>query len=94
MGELDGGEKYVNPKMTGGKSALEVMRDERRRESRVTASCDAVVRFSPADVADNWRFSQLLDAFGVPRDHEPHVVVESPDEEPPTEEVPLEAYGI
>lgn len=94
VGELDGGEKYVNPKMTGGKSALEVMRDERRRESRVTASCDAVVRFSPADVADNWKFSQLLDAFGVPRDHEPLVAVEPPDAEPPTEEVPLEAYGI
>lgn len=94
-GELDGGEKYVNPKMTGGKSVLEVMRDERRRESRVTASCDAVVRFSPADVADNRRFSQLLDAFGVPRDHEPLVVVEpSSGDEPLVDEVPLEAYGV
>lgn len=94
-GELDGGEKYVNPKMTGGKSVLEVMRDERRRESRVTASCDAVVRFSPADVADNRRFSQLLDAFGVPRDHEPLVVVKpSSGDEPLVDEVPLEAYGV
>ena len=71
------------------------MRDERRRESRVTASCDAVVRFSPADVADNRRFSQLLDAFGVPRDHEPLVVVEpSSGDEPLVDEVPLEAYGV
>lgn len=94
VGELDGGEKYVNPKMTGGKSALEVMRDERRRESRVTASCDAVLRFSPADVADNWKFSRLLEVFGVPRDHAPLIDVESPAEEPPVDEVPLDAYGV
>ncbi len=89
-GELDGGEKYVNPEMTRGRSALDVMRAERQRESRITASCDSVVRFSPDDVANPRRFGRLLDAFGVPRDHEPLILASQPIEE----EVPLECYGV
>lgn len=95
-GELDGGEKYVNQDMTGGASVAEVMRRERRRESRITASCDAVVRFSPADVADAERFNRLLEAFDVPKDHEPLVVAGAPREPraPLDDQVPLDAYGI
>ena len=88
-GELDGGEKYMNAGMTHGRSALDVMRAERRRESRITAGCDAVVRFSPADVADVWHLNTLLEAFDVPKDHEPTVTVA-----PHGEEVPLECYGV
>lgn len=95
-GELDGGEKYANAAMTGGKSALQVMRAERKRESRITASCDAVVRFSPSDVANARRFNELLCAFGIPKDHEPLIAIapRSTPEPPPTEQVPLECYGL
>lgn len=66
-GELDGREKYVNPRMTGGRSAVDVLADERLRESRLTASVDAVVRFSFADVTNRPRFARILEAFGIPR---------------------------
>lgn len=75
IGELDGGEKYVNPSMTGGRDALEVMRDERLRESRLTACASAIVRFSPKIVADDYEFNRLLASFGVPKDHEPTIDV-------------------
>lgn len=99
IGEFDGGEKYTNPAMTGGRTAEQVRRAERIRESRLTAVSSAVVRFSPEMVADNYEFSRLLDAFGVPRDHEPTVEVVSGlrtavPEPPPVELVPLEAYGL
>ncbi len=71
VGELDGGEKYVNPAMTGGRSSEEVRRAERLRESRLTACCSAIVRFSPQMVADNYRFNRLLLSFGIPKDHDP-----------------------
>ena len=91
VGELDGGEKYVNEQMTGGRSVAGVMRAERLRESRLTALCDAVVRFSPAMVADSAGFSRLLDVFGVPRDHEPLIEV---GEMPAYEQVPVSAYHL
>ncbi len=91
VGELDGGEKYVNEQMTGGRSVAGVMRAERLRESRLTALCDAVVRFSPSAVADSAGFSRLLDYFGVPRDHEPLIELE---QTPAYEQVPLSAYNL
>ena len=91
VGELDGGEKYVNEQMTGGRSVAGVMRAERLRESRLTVLCDAVVRFSPAMVADSVGFSHLLDVFGVPRDHEPLIEV-APG--PVYEQVPVSAYNL
>lgn len=92
-GELDGGEKYVNREMTAGRSTLEVLRDERRRESRITATCDAVVRFTPQDVACPWRLGSILEAFGVPKDHDP-LVETSPAEALCDGQVPLECYGV
>ena len=100
VGELDGGEKYINPAMTRGRRPEWVRRAERIRESRLTAVSSAVVRFSPETVADDYEFSRLLDAFGVPRDHEPAVEVVPPGarpaafEPPPVEHVPIEAYGL
>ena len=91
VGELDGGEKYVNEQMTRGRSVAGVMRAERLRESRLTVLCDAVVRFSPAMVADSAGFSRLLDVFGVPRDHEPVIEVAP---EPAYEQVPISAYNL
>ncbi|KXB62485.1 hypothetical protein [Olsenella sp. DNF00959] len=69
-GELDGREKYVNPQMTKGRSAIEVLAAERLRESRLSATGAAVMRFSYADVLDIAFFKQLLDRFGIPRDHD------------------------
>lgn len=91
--ELDGGEKYTDPAMTRGKSTLEVMRQERLRESRLTSCCDAIIRFSFKDVLDARKFNALLESFGVPKDHKP--LVKLPKQvDPCDEEVPIEAYGL
>lgn len=94
LGELDGGEKYLSPQMTGGRGAVWAMRRERRRESRLTATRAGIVRFSLEDVQDAAYFSRLLDLYGVPRDHaplfEPDAVATAPD----IELVPVEAYGL
>ena len=74
FGELDGGEKYLDPAMTMGRDAIDVMRDERRREARLTAGQGRVVRFSMRDVADREGFARLLDTYGVPRDHDPVIL--------------------
>lgn len=66
-GELDGGEKYVNPNMTHGQDALQVLRDERIRESQLTLAVDRVMRFTFADVIDERRLVALLERFGIPR---------------------------
>lgn len=92
-GELDGAEKYANKKMTNGKGALDVLRRERFRESRLTVGGASVVRFSPETVSDAAAFDNLLATFGVPKDHEPLIAVPATDE-PPVDEVPLEAYGF
>ena len=76
--------------MNGG-DMQSAMRRERLRESRLTASCRGVARFSMEDVADTWRLNRVLEAFGVPRDHEPLIDVPAG---PVADEVPLEAYGI
>ena len=80
------------------------MRRERIRESRLTACCDAVVRFSMKTAGNAYEFNRLLTSFGIPKDHRPTIKIPSlpaylrdakpacaPDE---FERVPLEAYGI
>ena len=67
------------------------MRRERRRESRISIERPRIVRFTPEDVEDVAYFNRLLETFGVPRDHEP--IIEVP-EEPVSELVPVEAYGL
>lgn len=93
FGELDGAEKYQNKQMTDGKRPLEVLREERFRESRLTVGGASVVRFSPETVSDAAAFDNLLATFGVPKDHEPLIAVPATDE-PPVDDVPLEAYGF
>lgn len=66
VGELDGHDKYVDPGMTDGKSTLEVMTDERLRESRISGSNLKVLRFSYKDVSNYAKFSHLLDCYGIP----------------------------
>lgn len=66
-GELDGREKYVNPEMTNGRDAVDVLRDERLRESRLSAWNIQVMRFSFKDVCNDARFCKILDSFEIPR---------------------------
>ena len=66
VGELDGGEKYVNPAMTHGRDVLQVMRDERLRESGMTLAVDRVMRFTFSDVVNEARLVALLERFGIP----------------------------
>lgn len=53
--------------MTHGRDALQVLRDERIRESQLTLAVDCVMRFTFADVIDEHRLVALLERFGIPR---------------------------
>lgn len=74
-GEMDGLEKYTL--FTGGgqpptteaarQRAIRSLVKERQRESRLTAVCDGVARFTYADVMDDDRFTAILSAYGIPR---------------------------
>jgi len=82
IGELDGHEKYLNPRMTNGKDIVEVMTDERLRESRVCGSGAKVMRFSYANVLDRAWFTRLLCCYGIPRDADiPQVAMREDDPE-------------
>jgi len=65
-GELDGREKYQNPAMTQGKDAINVLADERLRESYISGNGIRMLRFGYRDVVHEERFRQLLDAYDVP----------------------------
>lgn len=67
FGELDGYRKTANAKYMGGRSAEQVLADERRRESRITAYGVPVARFSLAEAKNAYRLDAILDRFGVPR---------------------------
>lgn len=67
VGELDGKDKYVLPEMVGERDTLEVVLDERHRESRLTVPGVKVLRFSFRDVMDVGRFVSLLELYGIPR---------------------------
>lgn len=69
IGELDGREKLESSEMRQGKSMVEVLRDERTRESRLSLTGARIVRFTFADVLQRRRFAAILDKFGVPRSH-------------------------
>ncbi|MDO4797473.1 MAG: hypothetical protein Q4A01_05565 [Coriobacteriales bacterium] len=66
LGELDGREKYRNPAMTQGRDVVDVLADERLRESRASMYGDKILRFSYADVMNVRRFRSLLDVYGIP----------------------------
>ena len=71
VGELDGRDKYVEPAMTEGRSTLDVMTDERLRESRISARRVMVMRLSYADITNDERLCCIMDAYGIPRDGVP-----------------------
>jgi hypothetical protein len=66
-GELDGREKYRNPEMTNGKDAVDVLADERLRESRVSGTNVKIMRFSYGNVLNTEFFCHLLTSYGIPR---------------------------
>lgn len=66
LGELDGREKYRSPAMTQGRDVVDVLADERLRESRVSMHGDKILRFSYADVVNVKRFCKLMDAYAIP----------------------------
>lgn len=70
LGEFDGREKYRNPRMTRGKDAVDVLADERLRESHLTLG-GSVVRFSWQDMRNRRRLAHLLTAYGIPHEREP-----------------------
>ncbi len=80
VGEMDGLEKYTMftgshaaamKQQSARQRALAALVRERQRESRLTAVCDGVVRFTYADIMDDERFSSILDAYSIPRVRKP-----------------------
>ena len=65
-GELDGREKYKNPAMTHGRDVVDVLADERLRESRISGTGVRVMRFSYWDVVHADRFCSLMTSYGIP----------------------------
>ena len=65
LGELDGKVKYVDEDMLGGRDSLDVLLDERQRESRLTMLDMPVVRFRMKDVLTPGRIATLFAAAGV-----------------------------
>ena len=77
--------------MNGNRGALSKLREERRRESRISIEGNPIVRFSVEDVNDAQLFDRLLSTFGVSRVREPIILL---GDAPERVEVPLEAYGL
>lgn len=67
IGEFDGREKYRNPVMTGGRDVVDVLADERLRESRLALTGARIMRFSFRDICNVPYFVRLLETSGVPR---------------------------
>ena len=66
IGELDGRQKYTDPKMTGTRSAVDVLADERLRESHLSGTGARIMRFSYKDVMNPQRFAHILRSYGIP----------------------------
>ena len=64
--EFDGKDKYTRFAGEHGDTVARMMH-ERQRESRLTAVCDAVIRFDYRTVMTPGALARLLDAYGVPR---------------------------
>lgn len=70
IGEFDGRAKYEDPMLRGGKTALRVLEDERRRKSLLSVYGMPIVRFSYRDVMDRVGFVRLLKRFDIPQSDE------------------------
>lgn len=67
VGEFDGEEKYVKPEFRGGRSASQVVVEEKKRENRIRAVGINVVRWDWAELAAPGTLERKLAAAGVPR---------------------------
>lgn len=65
--EIDGNEKRINPDMTHGKSPINILADERKRESLVSITGARIIRASFSDILDVEGFGRTLSTFGVPK---------------------------
>lgn len=68
IGEADGAVKYLDAGMRGGRSAEQVVLDEKLREDRLRALGWRVVRWTWEDARDGTRLAAALTAAGVPSD--------------------------
>lgn len=71
-GELDGSEKYEELAKERGVTAVDVMREERLRESRCRNNGVIFARFSFAQVVKEKPLLAILDSCGVPRIGKPY----------------------
>lgn len=69
VGEFDGQWKYTDPRFMRGRTAAEVIRDEKRRQARLEAhpDIDVVVRWDYTVARDPDELARRLLAAGVPR---------------------------
>ena len=77
-GELDGVVKTEDPQMLGSRTIRDALRDERMRESRLTALGLKVARFTFPQVRAVHPLLRILDGFGVPRDASDAVELPAP----------------
>lgn len=67
IGEHDGMVKYTDPKMMHGKTAAEIIAEEKKREDRLSVYGVWIVRFTPEVMRDRRAFAARLELGGVPR---------------------------
>lgn len=67
LGEFDGLVKYRDPACLNGRTTLQALADERKREARLSLYGMPIVRFGYRDVMNRSRFYRLLESYGVPR---------------------------
>ncbi|MEN2743759.1 type IV toxin-antitoxin system AbiEi family antitoxin domain-containing protein [Sinomonas halotolerans] len=67
VGEFDGLKKYLRSLELSGKSAAQVVVEEKRREDEVRGCGYGMVRWTWADLMEPQRFAAILHRAGVPR---------------------------
>ena len=70
LGEVDGVCKYEDEAMLGGRTALDVLVEERQRESRLTLAGYPVLRFTFDDLEHPQQLERKLLVAGIPRDEQ------------------------
>ncbi|MDQ0755018.1 type IV toxin-antitoxin system AbiEi family antitoxin domain-containing protein [Arthrobacter sp. B3I4] len=70
-GEFDGLVKYQKPEYLQGRTASDVVIEEKRREDRIRATGRRVIRWTWKGISCSARFGAYLSAMGVPRQTRP-----------------------
>lgn len=74
IGELDGYQKSQDERYMHGRDTAQVLADERRRESRISAYGVPIMRFSLEEALDEDVFAALLRAFHAPLARDPPAI--------------------